>query len=209
MVNLYPQIIRAHWSVYLLIIAIPGLLVCLSTYLSISDYENFLERGLLEANLFTYSLFFIFLYLYGSIKISFYENSLNYRYPFSRTTEVLYSEIKKVNIVVGLPTEKYEYDKVKWRGYSRLHLLDINNKELLIINLSIYDKKGLAIIINKLIQYIPNLELNNYAKELQKGNAKKFNNAFIKGYVLPRAKIFIAWAIISAIIGSLVLIFYK
>lgn len=142
-------------------------------------------------SLVVFILFLIWIY---NFEIQILKDRIIYKSLF-RKEEILFENIKKVEIIVGI----YSNRKAKNSGYYSLNIFNTNQK--ISINMKPFSRRDLAIVIviDSIYSYNKSIELNELAMKLKDGNFKPIVMQGIKKVWEVALLIFVIFLVIGLI----------
>ena len=171
-----PHIIRAEWTGYLIfsIFFIP-----ISLLWIIVGYKN-PSQNLLLPDLIPWIILTIFLIWLASFKIVLNTNGIFYKTLFSKGSEIKLSQVKKVEIAVGIyPSER---ERTARGSYYRLNIFRNDIEKPFSINIKPFSKRDIAILIDAITIQNPSVELDKLSQNLKEGNFRSITSAGIRKF---------------------------
>jgi hypothetical protein len=162
-----PYIIKAEWTSYLVFSIIFGPVTILGTIIVFQDPTGW-PILLIGAILLGYFLFWI-----DSLRISLLEDKIVYKSMFS-SKEVLYSNIKKMQINIGIKRGQ------KGKGFYRLEIYSGSSKGVLTINMKPFSKRDLAILADAVTTKNPHVETDDLIRAIKEDNFKAVTSAGLR-----------------------------
>lgn len=186
-----PYIIKSGQSGYAVFISLLGPLIILSTIVAIQNPDT---NAWLGAIILLVILLCIFSY-FASLKIILGENKIIYKTLFSGQKEVLFSNIIKLQISVGLDSTV----ESRLNGFYRLEIYEKANDNPIRINMKPFSVDGLALVINLIVEKNPSVKMDDRVLNLKNRNIQTVINQGIKNF-WKIALLLLSIIVISAIL---------
>ena len=162
-----PYAIKAEWAGHMIfsILFIP-----ISLLWIVVAYKNQSQNFLLPI-LIPWIILTIFLVWLASFKIILRTGSIFYKTLFSKGKEIPYTNIKNVEIDIGLfPSGSGLCERASRRGFYRLNLFRHAIEEPVTINMKPFSKRDLAIIVDRITVANPSVGLDELSQSLKDGD---------------------------------------
>ncbi len=175
-----PYTIRAGWTSYVvptsIIFGPLSLVAVLVAFKSPSHAQSFLLPDLIIFGSLTFFLIWI-----ASFKIVLNSDSISYKTLFSKGLQVKFSEIKKVEIDIGMHSSRSKQSG-RQKSYYSLNIFTHSPKQHLSINMKPFSKRDLAILIDAIMVANPSVELDRLSRNLYEGDFKPIVSQSIRKF---------------------------
>lgn len=179
-------IVKTHWGAYLTILIVLGFPLFL---LLMSE-----PSSTLYIMIIIFSVFMIVSLLFIHANINITPKEFIYKHWPLKNKIIPLNRLRRVEIQSGSPRNNEPYGA---NGTLRLDLYD-TDENIFVINFTMFDDKRLIDIVKYLAYFVPNLEMNDRAKEAQSSDLKKVRFESLGTIII--------WMILITIFSSVVVL---
>ena len=157
-----PYTIQTEWTGYLIFSILFGPIAILGIFATLKNPSTW---PLLLIALVLLSTFLIWI---KSFKILIKEDRLIYNTLFSRNNKVMFSNINKLEIKIGV----WGDESAKKNAYYRFNIYTRSSEKPLTINMKPFGKRDLAILADAIVTKVPSVKMDELTHQLKEGNFK-------------------------------------
>lgn len=182
-----PYTIKAEWTAYLIFSIICGPFILLALWRANTD-TSWVSPTIVFFFIWVLAMFWIY-----SFKIKILEDKIVYKTLFARIKEVLFLNISKIDIKIGMNRDGRN------KGYYRFNIHQNLSEEPIIINIKPFSQRDLAVLTDVICTKVPSVIMDDLTHELKDGNFKPIISAGVKKMWQIALVIFIAFLVVAII----------
>ena len=188
-----PHVIKAEWTAYLVFSILFGPI----SLLSLAAYYKNPDSNMWQAVLISIGILTLFLVWIAYFKIILNSDGVIYKTLFSKGFKAKFSEIKKAEIDIGMRSSGNEQLGRQKGGYYRFNIFTHSSELPFTINMKLFSKRDLAILIDAIMVTNPSVELDKFSRNLYEGNFKPIVSEGIRKFWQVALWIFLVFLIIN------------